>query len=167
MFYSNRTVINILIKFRLNFIQTKRVSYTQRHSHESLPPRPRSKYIKKKNLIFFYTLPLRERLLSSQFPSRIVFTMAEFRRSLYPISAFRFLTHIRKHKYTSLASSLFSFSFHIRIRVFLTSHRSLLLFSSSLALFLADIHSHTHAFLSPLINKIVRDNAGSIRFSHF
>lgn len=157
MFYSNRTVINNLIKFRLIFIQTKRVSYTQRHSHESLPPRPRSEYKEKKlNLYFFYTLP----------PRRISFnpisrpgSFCDGRVTAFFLSRFAsfFFTHIHKHTHTHTLLSAFPFllvfvSPHLkRIRTRFISHRSLLFLQLAQFLSNAHTHIHTHAYLCRLL----------------
>lgn len=141
MFYSNRTVIN-LIKFRLIFIQTKRVSYTQRHSHETLPSLVRARSVKKKRN-FFYMLSLFEGfLLTPFFPSRIVLRWQSF--GILPIPLPRFATflsfaHIRKHTRTHTLFPLV-FSFH-RFSFFSCEF---VFDSFRIDLFLADIYTHTH-----------------------
>lgn len=153
------------------------MSYTQRHSHESLPPRPRSEYKEKKKLIFFlHASSVEEDFFHPSFPSGIIcdvcgrvstFFLSNFRilqLSLFFSSLSLSLMHIRK--YTHIRSSLvfpislstiFHFSMGIRIGISPRIDRF-----SSLALTHSRKHSLTHTcihayLLSPLINKIVRN----------
>lgn len=71
------------------------MSYTQRHSHESLPPCPRSEYKeKKRNLYFLYAPPsppqVKENFFHPNFrPGSFAMCVAEFRHSSYFTSASR------------------------------------------------------------------------------
>jgi len=155
LFYSNRTVINNLIKFRLIFIQTKRVSYTQRHSHESLPPRPRSEYKEKKKLIFFYTLPSRRISFNpiscpGSFCDGRVSAFFLFHFRTLPLSPSRISANTHAYIHSSLCISL-STGFH-----FSSSYANsyLFLFAAiayySLARSSSSQHSHSHTHTNAL-----------------
>jgi hypothetical protein len=130
LFYSNRTVINSLIKFRLIFIQTKRVSYNGIATNPCHPVRARS-IKKKRNLyIFFLHAPSSKDFFHPQSSSGIVCDgrVSTFSLSHLPLSLahIRSCTHTHTHRYhTRLASprltSPHSFlSFHLYNRFFVS-----------------------------------------------
>lgn len=149
------------------------MSYTQRHSHESLPPRPRSEYKEKKKLIFFlHASSVEEDFFHpSSRPGSFAMCVAEFRHFSYPTSASCIflsfslsLMHIRKYTHT-LLSRLSHFSFYHFSPLYanpywyFSSYRSLFFFSSyAFSQALTHTYVRIHAYLlSPLINKIVRN----------
>lgn len=139
------------------------MSYTQRHSHESLPPRPRSEYKEKKETyIFFLFLHMLHASLPSHgketsilvFPSGIVcdgrvstFLLSHFRVSCFFLSYARL--RIRKHATIHARTHT-----HIHTRM-LFSRLPHFLFLSHFSLSLST--QHDFAFTSFLID----------RFSHF
>lgn len=149
------------------------MSYTQRHSHESLPPRPRSEYKEKKKLIFFLHASSFEEdfFHPSSRPGSFAMCVAEFRHFSYPTSAsYIFLSLSLSHAYPqihthTLLSRLSHFSFYHLSPLYanpywyFSSYRSLFFFSSyAFSQALTHTYVRIHAYLlSPLINKIVRN----------
>lgn len=142
------------------------MSYTQRHSHESLPPRPRSEYKEKKETyIFFYFYTcftplshLTERKPPSWYSRPESLAMVEFRPSFYPISA-SLASFSRMRAYASASTQPYM---HARTHTYIHSCSSLVsliffFFLISLFLSLSLSTQHDFAFISFLID----------RFSHF
>lgn len=130
------------------------MSYTQRHSHESLPPCLRSEYKEKRNIFFTNFLSSKD-FFQLHFPSGIVLRWQSFGVLPIPLSL-PSLSRTSANTHAHIHSPLYEFSF---LLVFISSHfmriRMRICFSSqrsTLALFLSVLtHIHTHAYLCRLL----------------